>query len=162
MGNATPGADSAGVGQPPTERTSAGCRGDEEHLRVGDIAVFPPRYRVEVAGVAIAATPAEVRVLARLSRRPGWAVSPRELHEAAGSRAAGDPTAAVRTLVHRLRGRLGPAAGQLQSVRGVGYRLVVLAVEPPAPRRGRGRGRSDLGDVGDLGASQIHPNPAHS
>ena len=97
---------------------------------MGSVAVYPARYRVEVDGVAVVATPAEVRVLVRLARRPGWAVGAAELHEEVGGKRSREPASAVRTLVHRLRGRLGAAGAQLQSVRGVGYQLVA---GPDAP-----------------------------
>ncbi|BAM05280.1 winged helix-turn-helix domain-containing protein [Phycisphaera mikurensis] len=120
--------------------------GDEEAvLRVGAVVVRPESFRVSVAGERVGFTAAEVRAVALLARRPGWTFSPAQLHAAAHGQASavGPASGAAKTLVHRLRRKLGPAAArQLQSVRGVGYRLVE-ASEPGASGAPEALGAAD-------------------
>ena len=77
-------------------------------------------------GHPIAMAPAELRVLGVLAASLGRVVD----RETLILRAWGEEVPATRTVysvVKRLRARLGPAGGLIETVRGVGYRLSRVA-----------------------------------
>lgn len=80
-------------------------------------------HQVRNAGVAIALTPTEYRLLEALMKQPGRAYSRAELLDFA----VGDETIVLeRTIdvhIRSLRQKLGPAADAIETVRGLGYRM---------------------------------------
>ncbi|MEL7089174.1 MAG: winged helix-turn-helix domain-containing protein [Planctomycetota bacterium] len=94
-------------------------------LRVGRITVLPESYEVYVDRERIDLTLTQFRLLSALARRPGWVVSAEQFQQRL-SKAGGDNASSSRNVKHHiaaLRRRLGPAAAQVQTVRGEGYRL---------------------------------------
>ncbi len=94
-----------------------------ESLSVGRIRIDPPRHRCYVDGEEVALTPIEFKLLAYLMARPGRVQSRERLMADVWSANATES----RTLdmhVLRLRDKLGQARAQLETVRGVGFRLV--------------------------------------
>lgn len=96
-----------------------------EHLRIGALEIDVPRHAATVGGEALTLTATEFKLLALLARRRGR-VQTRErlLQDVWGYDAAVD-TRTIDTHVRRLREKLGAAAEQLETIRGVGYRFAV-------------------------------------
>lgn len=103
-------------------RRASGSVRAPETLRAGPIEVDLGAFRATLAGEGLDLTASELRMLALLAREPGRARSRAELLAAAG----GDGLADERTAdahVKNLRRKLGTHEAQLETVRGVGYRL---------------------------------------
>jgi DNA-binding response OmpR family regulator len=95
-------------------------------LEVGPLRVELEQCRVFVAGVEVHLTPTEMKILTALLRRPASAVTREVLVEAAlTEERADDARSALDVHVSRLRKKLG--GGYVETVWGVGYRLVVAA-----------------------------------
>jgi DNA-binding response OmpR family regulator len=96
-------------------------------LTAGEVSLDPARRRVTVAGVEVSLTTREYGLLQYLMRRAGDVVSKTELLDHVWD--ANDETApnAVEVYVGYLRRKLG--RHRLETVRGMGYRLVTA----PAP-----------------------------
>jgi DNA-binding response OmpR family regulator len=98
-------------------------------LTAGEVSLDPARRRVTVAGVEVSLTTREYGLLQYLMRRAGDVVSKTELLDHVWD--ANDETApnAVEVYVGYLRRKLG--RHRLETVRGMGYRLVTAPA--PAP-----------------------------
>ncbi|MFY1625251.1 winged helix-turn-helix domain-containing protein [Micromonospora sp. WMMD735] len=96
-------------------------------VRCGDLVVDPPRHLVTWRGEPLALTRLERELLARLAGDPGavWSYE-RIFGSVWGGTWLGD-AAILHSAVKRLRRKLREVAGgpQVQTVRGVGYRLAV-------------------------------------
>ncbi len=97
---------------------------DMDVIQVGSLSIDLPRHHVTVAGRRIDLTATEFRLITVLAQRCGR-VQPREqlLRDVWEYNSLID-TRTVDTHMRRLREKLGPAAGYLHTVRGVGYRFV--------------------------------------
>lgn len=104
-------------------RRSSGRLEPRTVYRSGEIEVDPGRFQATCSGEPVELTVSELRLLAMLARDPGMVRSRAELlHDMADH----DHWADERTVdahVKNLRRKLGPCAGALETVRGVGYRL---------------------------------------
>jgi len=109
--------------QPPAE-------GGGALLRVGPVTVDTGGSVARVDGHTLDLTPTEFRLLMSLIERRGRVQSRRQLLESAWDTTADITTRTVDMHVQRLRRKLGPAAGWLETVRGFGYRF---RAEPPPP-----------------------------
>jgi len=100
-----------------------------EMVESGELSMDLQSRRVRVAGEDVDLTRVEFDLLAALARRPGAAVSRAWLveHVLDPEREGTERTLDVH--MSRLRRKLGPAAGRVATVWGVGYRLE----EPDAP-----------------------------
>jgi DNA-binding response OmpR family regulator len=109
----------AGAGMPPTPPAEAQ---DATPLHLGWLSLDPGSYVAVVAGSRVELTAREFRLLWELARSAGRTLTRAELLRRVGEV---DPARSRVVDVHvtRLRRKLGPAAGQLATVRGVGYRL---------------------------------------
>jgi len=94
-------------------------------LQVGRIRVDLDARRVFVDDEPVSTTPTEFDLLAHLAERLGRAVRREQLAEAVLRDEAASETA-LQTQVSRLRRKLGGAGKALETVWGIGYRLVVL------------------------------------
>jgi two-component system, OmpR family, phosphate regulon response regulator PhoB len=92
-------------------------------LRVGPFRVDPEAARAEVDGAQLDLTPTEFRLLAVLMERRGRVQSRRQLLETVWEVTARITTRTVDMHVQRLRGKLGPHAGWIETARGFGYRF---------------------------------------
>ncbi len=93
-------------------------------VRVGELEIDAARHLVKFKGESVELTATEFRLLELLARRRGRVQTrDRLLSEVWGYENPID-TRTVDTHVRRLRERLGEAASMLETVRGVGYRLV--------------------------------------
>ncbi len=110
----------------------------EPVLRVGELTIDPGGMAVTRAGVDLHLTPTELRLLLELARRPGQVFTRALLLERVWDYSYLGDSRLVDVCVQRLRGKVedDPAHPTLvQTVRGVGYKLVML---PPAREAGAG------------------------
>jgi len=92
-------------------------------LRCGELALDTRSGRATLAGQPLALTSHEYRVLAYLMHRPGGVVSRAELTEHIYAQDFERDSNTIEVFVARLRKKL--PAGMIETVRGLGYRLVV-------------------------------------
>jgi DNA-binding response OmpR family regulator len=107
---------------PPRPRRAAPA-GNRVPLRLGRITLEPDAYAAVVAGRRVALTAREFDLLLTLARSAGRTLTRPYLLRAVWQTSADPGTRTVDVHVTRLRRKLGPAADQLVTVRGVGYRL---------------------------------------
>jgi two-component system phosphate regulon response regulator PhoB len=91
---------------------------------LGDLVIDVPAHRVEVKGQEVLLTALEFRLLFDLASRAGRVQSRDSLLERVWGYSPNVETRTVDTHVKRLREKLGPAAAQIETVRGVGYRAL--------------------------------------
>ena len=106
-------------------RRAAGARPAERPpARVGPIAVDLAAHRVHVDGAEVQLTPLEFKLLTTLMGRLGRVQSREQLLEDVWEMSSELETRTVDTHVKRLREKLGSGRDLLETVRGIGYRLV--------------------------------------
>jgi two-component system, OmpR family, phosphate regulon response regulator PhoB len=103
------------------DRARAGDRGREE---VGPLRVDHEAHRAFVAGEEVQLTPLEFRLLALLMARVGRVQSREQLLTEVWDMSSEIETRTVDTHVKRLREKLGAGRDLLETVRGIGYRLI--------------------------------------
>ncbi len=91
---------------------------------VGPIRVDVEAHRCHVAGEEVQLTPLEFKLLTTLMARLGRVQSRDQLLSDVWEMSSEIETRTVDTHVKRLREKLGPARDLLETVRGVGYRLI--------------------------------------
>jgi two-component system phosphate regulon response regulator PhoB len=91
---------------------------------LGDLVIDVPAHRVEVQGEEVSLTALEFRLLLDLASRAGRVQSRDALLERVWGYSPNVETRTVDTHVKRLREKLGAAAAQIETVRGVGYRVL--------------------------------------
>lgn len=106
-------------------------------VQVGLLRLDPASYRCWVDGRDAALTAREFDVLEAMATRPGHVFTRADLLRDVWGQTGGPQGRTVDVFMMRLRAKLGPAAGQLRTVRTVGYRLdgpdvSVLHAVPPA------------------------------
>ncbi len=94
---------------------------DEPVLRFGDLEVDTEGMEVRKAGVPVALTPTEMRLLLEFSNAPGTVLSRDRLLERVWDYGWGGDTRVVDVHVQRLRGKIGQ--DRIETVRGFGYKL---------------------------------------
>ena len=92
-------------------------------MKVGDITIDRERHLIAVSGKAVDLTVIEFKLLTVLTARKGHVHSRGDLLSRVWGFDKMIETRTVDTHVRRLREKLGPAAGHLQTVRGFGYRI---------------------------------------
>lgn len=95
-----------------------------EHIKFEELAIDVPRHAVTVKGKPIELTATEFKLLVLLAQRQGRVQSREQLLRDVWEYDAAIDTRTVDTHMRRLREKLGPAARLLDTVRGVGYRLL--------------------------------------
>jgi two-component system response regulator MtrA len=106
----------------------------EPVLRFGDLAIDPGGMSVTRGDVDLHLTPTELRLLLELARRPGQVFTRELLLERVWDYSYLGDSRLVDVCVQRLRGKVedDPAHPTLvQTVRGVGYKLVAPVTPPP-------------------------------
>jgi len=94
-------------------------------IRVNTLTIDPGRRRVFVEDQAIALTATEFEILYFLSKRPDWVFSRTQIIDAVKGADYPVTDRSIDVQIVNLRKKLGAAAGpQIETVRGVGYRLV--------------------------------------
>src|SRR5579862_1915461 len=106
-----------------SRRGSAGARRTEPRLVAGAIELDEAARRVTVAGDPVDLSPREFSLLECLLRHAGQTLSRDQLLDQAWPFSVAVTPNAVDAYVHYLRGKLGPASSQLETIRGIGYRL---------------------------------------
>ncbi len=96
----------------------------DEVIEIGAIRVARESYAVRINGVATQLTAGEYRLLWALASNAGRVLSVGQLSQLGGRLLEPPTPRTIRARVVALRRKLGPAAHQLQNVRGNGYRLV--------------------------------------
>ena len=94
-----------------------------ERLQLGRLAIDLPAHEVAVDGVAISLTALEFKLLVDLARHRGRVRSREKLLEAVWQHPGTLETRTVDTHIKRLREKLGDLGRDIETVRGVGYRL---------------------------------------
>ena len=107
-------------------RTRANAVATTDTLRVGPVMVDRVAHSATVDGAEMDLTPLEFRLLEVFLERRGRIQTRRQLLQAAWNTNAQIETRTVDMHVARLRSKLGGAGDMLETVRGVGYRLVEL------------------------------------
>lgn len=102
-------------------RDGSGTRA--QRVRVGPLDIDVDGYRVAVEGEPVPLTALEFRLLLDLARQPGRVQSRDQLLERVWEDAGTPEPRTVDNLVKRVREKLGPARGWVETIRGVGYRL---------------------------------------
>jgi DNA-binding response OmpR family regulator len=100
-------------------RAKGRVRPDERYV-VGRLEVNLGTFEARCAGELLALTPMQLRLLAALAAQAGRALSRSEIVDALGEE-LDDHT--INVHVRNLRQRMGACGDQLETVRGVGYRL---------------------------------------
>jgi len=106
-----------------SRRGTAGPRRSDPKLTAGPIELDEAARQVTVGGDPIELSPREFSLLECLLRHAGQTLSRDQLLDQAWPFSVAVTPNAVDAYVHYLRAKLGPASGQLETVRGVGYRL---------------------------------------
>jgi two-component system phosphate regulon response regulator PhoB len=105
-------------------RRAGATPGERPPRAIGPIEVDVEAHRAYVAGEELTLTALEFRLLTTLMARAGRVQSREELLTTVWEVSSELETRTVDTHVKRLREKLGPARDLLETVRGVGYRLV--------------------------------------
>lgn len=104
--------------------SKATARDDDQVIRIGQIQIRPARFEALVNGRRVDLTVSEFRILHLLAGRPNHVFRRDQVFQALH---AGDTEATERSLdshVYSLRRKLTPCESYIQTVRGVGYRIV--------------------------------------
>jgi two-component system, OmpR family, alkaline phosphatase synthesis response regulator PhoP len=97
-----------------------------EEIRVGDLALYPRRFQVEVAGRPVRLTPTEFNLLRTLAQSPGQVFTRTQLIEKAFGYDFEGFERNVDVHITSLRRKLGSAVGRLiKTVYGLGYKLEI-------------------------------------
>ena len=94
-----------------------------ELMRRGDVTINRERFEVRVRGDVLDLTFKEFELLEYLAARPGKVCSRRDLLSEVWGYDFFGGTRTVDVHIRRLRGKLGPAAHAIETVRNVGYRF---------------------------------------
>jgi|SRR5690606_19903055 len=104
-------------------RRSGGQVVTPESYTVGALEIDAARYEARCQGESLALTVSELRLLALLAKAPGLVRNRAELLTAVGDQERFADERTVDAHIKNLRRKLGACAQQVETVRGVGYRL---------------------------------------
>jgi len=94
------------------------------HMQIGEIEIDVPAHELRVAGSPVTVTATEFKLLDVLASRCGRVQSRDRLLQDVWGYESPIDTRTVDTHMRRLREKLGDAAKYLETVRGVGYRVI--------------------------------------
>ena len=97
---------------------------NDEAIVIGDLALDPVRHEVTVENVPVVLTSIEFKLLSLLMSRRGRAQSRERLLSDLWRYESAVDSRTIDTHVKRLRRKLGVASNYIETLRGVGYRLV--------------------------------------
>ncbi|MHC4994566.1 MAG: winged helix-turn-helix domain-containing protein, partial [Planctomycetota bacterium] len=89
----------------------------------GPVELYPDRHEVKVNGDVVDLTATEFKVLHLLARRPGRVFTRQQILEAVHDGLAAVTDRSVDVQLVSLRKKLGSVGRNIETVRGVGYRL---------------------------------------
>ncbi|MCM3702952.1 response regulator transcription factor [Paenibacillus macerans] len=106
---------------------------DNSQISLGALAIFPEKYEVTLNGEAITLRPKEFEVLLYLARKPGVVMTRDDLMNAVWGfdYIGGQRTVDVHVSSLRKKLELDPQSVHIDSIRGVGYKLVVNKKKTP-------------------------------
>jgi two-component system, OmpR family, alkaline phosphatase synthesis response regulator PhoP len=104
-------------------RKEAGPKEEKESLSIHDLVIHPGRHEVLVKGKPVELTFTEFGILHFLARRPGWVFTRSQIVDAVRGDEYFVTDRAVDVQIVGLRKKLGSAAKNIETVRGVGYRF---------------------------------------
>jgi two-component system phosphate regulon response regulator PhoB len=113
---------------------------ESEPLTVGILSVDEKAHRVFVGGREVRVSALEMRLLLHLMHAPGRMCTRQKLLTEVWGYHPEVTSRTVDTHVKRLRDKLGEAADLLQTVRGIGFRLVETKASAPDPPVERAKG----------------------
>ena len=96
---------------------------ESDSLEIHGMVIHPGRHEVLVQGQPVELTATEFRLLAFLTRRPGWVFTRSQIVQGVQGEDYAVSERAVDVQIVGLRKKLGPAGQYIETVRGVGYRL---------------------------------------
>lgn len=96
---------------------------EETALEVGGISLHPGRREVKIGDGLVDLTNTEFRLLHLLMRRPGWVFTRQQIVDSVRTEYHAVTERSVDVQIVGLRRKLGPAAKNVETVRGVGYRF---------------------------------------
>jgi two-component system phosphate regulon response regulator PhoB len=105
-------------------RKQRGETDEREVLKIHELTIDPSRYEVLAAGKPIVLTLTEFNILHTLAKRPGRVFTRYQIVDAIHGNDYLVTERAVDVQIVSLRRKLGPFAKYLDTVRGVGYRIV--------------------------------------
>jgi len=105
-------------------RRSGGQVVQQESFTVGTLEVDLARYTASCHGESVSLTASEIRLLALLAKAPGLVRNRTELMAAVGDLERFADERTIDAHVKNIRRKLGTCGRQVETVRGVGYRLV--------------------------------------
>jgi len=98
-------------------------------MQVGDLVADRDMHQVHVDGKTVMLTLTEFKLLQLLMENPHQVLSRESLLARVWNYESNTETRTVDTHVRRLREKLGPCAAMIETVRGVGYRMVEITPE---------------------------------
>ncbi|CAM4441342.1 MAG: response regulator transcription factor [Paenibacillus macerans] len=106
---------------------------DNSQISLGALTIFPEKYEVTLNGEAITLRPKEFEVLLYLARKPGVVMTRDDLMNAVWGfdYIGGQRTVDVHVSSLRKKLELDPQSVHIDSIRGVGYKLVVNKKKTP-------------------------------
>jgi two-component system phosphate regulon response regulator PhoB len=96
---------------------------DEEVVAIHDLRITPQRHEVLVADKPVQLTTTEFTILLLLARRPGWVFSRQQIIDQVRGYDYSVTPRAVDVQIFGLRKKLGKTGKNIETVRGIGYRL---------------------------------------
>lgn len=105
-------------------RSSEPLDDQPKHLEIGTIVLDNERHQVTVGGAPVELTATEFRLLRLLMERKGRVQSREHLLLNVWNYETEIETRTVDTHIRRLREKLGPEADLIETLRGVGYRMI--------------------------------------
>lgn len=99
---------------------------EQRSLRIGSLAIDLMEHVVHVAGVKVDVTPREYALLVLFSRNAGRVITRAEILSQVWQTLRDPGSNVIEVNIRNLREKLGPAAPQLETVRGSGYRLCLI------------------------------------
>lgn len=106
-------------------RRSTGLLVQNNQFKVGNLEIDLGQYTASCSGEDISLTASELRLLAALAKEPGMVKNRLELLTASGEEDSFADERTVDAHIKNIRRKLGGCSEQLETVRGVGYRLRV-------------------------------------
>lgn len=112
----------------------AGQEQSGKAITAGDLVIYPERYEVVLSGETVALRPKEFEVLLYLVQRPGMVVTRDDLMDIVWGfdYVGGQRTVDVHVSSLRKKLELGSDSVSIESIRGVGYKLVLPKGAPRA------------------------------
>lgn len=96
---------------------------DETSIQIHDMVIHPGRHEVLVEGKQVHLTVTEFTILEQLARRPGWVYSRQQIIDKIRGYDFLITPRAIDVQIFGLRKKLGVSGRNIETVRGIGYRL---------------------------------------